>query len=130
MKPRYEVGDQVDFVNDYGVIFRDKVITGIDERDDEIRYFYAPTDAPWFSVPEKNFHPAGEYEPESFNLKLNNGASAKFIRHDDWGNKLYEIANGEQTVLACLLEGNTLYSVTHDYEEPIAPLHKDMQPAE
>lgn len=50
--PKFKVGDVVTYTNDYGVRWTGRTITGIEYWDDQVRYFYAPTDAHWFSVPE------------------------------------------------------------------------------
>ena len=55
--PKFKIGDAVTFTNDYGVVFKGKRIVGFEKwadgtRPDEQRYFYAPSDSPWFSVPE------------------------------------------------------------------------------
>ena len=57
----FRVGDRVTFTNDYGVEFPGKTITGSERWDGKwegasvgLRYFFAPTDAPWFSVPARN----------------------------------------------------------------------------
>jgi hypothetical protein len=51
---KFKIGDVVTYTNDYGVRWPGKTITGIEFWDEEIRYFYAPSDAPWFSVREKS----------------------------------------------------------------------------
>lgn len=48
----FKVGDVVTYTNDYGVRWTGKTITGIEYWGDQVRYFYAPSDSPWFSVPE------------------------------------------------------------------------------
>jgi len=49
----FKIGDEVVYTNSYGVVFRNKTIVGTEIVDGEVRYFYAPTDAPWFSVKAK-----------------------------------------------------------------------------
>lgn len=56
-KPKFNVGDRVTFINDYGCEWPDKTITEIipntlGEIPTGWRYYYAPTDAPWFAVRE------------------------------------------------------------------------------
>ena len=55
--PKFNVGDKVDFTNDYGVLFADRTIIGIEYWPGYIepRYFKTPTDCPWYSSPERNF---------------------------------------------------------------------------
>lgn len=53
--PRFSTGDTVVFVNDYGVNFGEKVITGVEWND--VRgwtYYFEPTDTPWFAHNERN----------------------------------------------------------------------------
>lgn len=53
--PKFKIGDEVVFTNDYGVVFYGKKIKSLDpQQDGSFRYFYEPTDAPWFSVRESN----------------------------------------------------------------------------
>lgn len=57
-KPKFKIGDKVDFVNDYGVVFPDVTITGVDywEESNLPRYFFAPTSNPaHYSSKEVNF---------------------------------------------------------------------------
>lgn len=53
-EPEFRIGDVVTFTNDYGVKFAGKTIVRIEKGKDksERRYFYAPTDTPWFGVKE------------------------------------------------------------------------------
>ena len=60
MTTKFKAGDVVTYVNQQGVVFPDKTITGIDRSDwalecAETRYFFSPSDAPWFSVEESGF---------------------------------------------------------------------------
>lgn len=56
----FQVGDAVTFTNDYGVVFEGKTITGVKRFPEggifsgETRYFYEPSDSPWFCVPARN----------------------------------------------------------------------------
>lgn len=52
----FHVGDVVTFTNDYGVKFPGVTVVGTEfwQRRDERRYFFSPTSAPWFSVPESS----------------------------------------------------------------------------
>lgn len=57
--PLFKVGDKVTFTNGYGVSFSGKTIVGISApwggaHGDRPRYYYAPDDSPWFSVPESS----------------------------------------------------------------------------
>lgn len=56
-QPKFNVGDRVTFVNDYGCRWADRTITEITpntlgENPSGWRYYYSPTDAPWFAVRE------------------------------------------------------------------------------
>jgi hypothetical protein len=56
---KFKVGDRVTFTNDYGLAFKGKTIVGLSQwtwegADPQQRYFYAPNDAPWYSVPESS----------------------------------------------------------------------------
>ena len=126
MKTKFNVGDKVDYVNDFGVVFTGHTITELDIREDEIRYFI-DIDCSWVSIKEKNLHPAGTYNPESLDLKLCNGMIAKFSHYDYWCNRVYVIENDGQSLHAVLLNGGTLYSIS-DYDEPISPLGNQLQP--
>ena len=53
-KHKYKIGDKVIFVNDFGVCWGVKTITGLDERSGRPTYHYEPTDTPWFSTNEEN----------------------------------------------------------------------------
>jgi hypothetical protein len=53
---KFNVGDPVTFTNDYGVVFENKKISGIDKNyGKETRYFMEPNEAHWFSSKESNF---------------------------------------------------------------------------
>lgn len=56
--PKFQVGDKVTMVNDYGVSFPNVTIVGIDywEGYPEPRYFYEPSGNPaHYSTAERNF---------------------------------------------------------------------------
>lgn len=54
--PVFQAGDVVTYTNDYGVPWPGRTIVGTEfwQGYDERRYFYSPSDAPWFSVPESS----------------------------------------------------------------------------
>jgi hypothetical protein len=54
----FKVGDKVTFVNDGRMVYPGKTITGIDASGASPRYYFAPTDTPWFAVPARNLRPA------------------------------------------------------------------------
>ena len=58
MTHRYAIGDKVIFTNDFGVCWGVRTITGLDSRSDRPTYYTTPTDAPWFSIDERNLTPA------------------------------------------------------------------------
>jgi hypothetical protein len=126
MENKFNIGDKVDFVNDYGVIFKDKVITDVKLINGEFRYQIEPNDTPWFLIYEKNLYLAGTYKEPNINIELNNGTIAKFLGYDDWNNKVYCIVIGNKSFNAVLLHEKTLYSIS-DYEEP-SPLKYQLQP--
>jgi len=54
-EPKFQVGDAVTFTNEYGVVFPGKTVTGIEvweSQPDVYRYFFSPTDTPWYSTRE------------------------------------------------------------------------------
>lgn len=56
-KPKYSIGQKVVFINDYGVNWGVKTITGYEWGD--VRghtYQYEGTDTPWFHSSERNFY--------------------------------------------------------------------------
>jgi len=60
--PKYAIGDDVTFINDYGVVFTDRKIIGVEkwEGNDEFRYFVEPSDSPWFSHKESTLYAVGD----------------------------------------------------------------------
>ena len=60
IKAKYKVGDNVDFVNDYGVVFEDKTIIEVDTisktaiEHNEPLYYIAPVDSHWMYKKERN----------------------------------------------------------------------------
>jgi hypothetical protein len=54
--PQLKIGDKVTFTNDYGVVFPNKIISGIEywKGYSKPRYFYSPSDTPWYSTKEEN----------------------------------------------------------------------------
>ena len=50
---RFQIGDKVDFINDCGVLFKNRTIVKIDTQREE-RYFISPTDSELASVSAKN----------------------------------------------------------------------------
>jgi hypothetical protein len=55
MQYKFNVGDKVVFVNDFGVCWGVKTVTALDERTNRPTYHYAESDTPWCSVGEENF---------------------------------------------------------------------------
>lgn len=54
---KYKVGDRVIFINEYGVNWGEKTITGLEMND--VRgptYYIEPTDTPWFATNEQHLH--------------------------------------------------------------------------
>lgn len=57
VKAAFSVGDLVTYTNPQGAIFTGKTVTEIDRSEWALesgapRYYYAPSDSPWFSVEE------------------------------------------------------------------------------
>jgi hypothetical protein len=128
MKAKYKIGDKVDFVNDFGVLFTNYTVTKIDYLENEIRYFI-DCDSYWVSKKEKNLHLAGTYKPKSFDIELKNGLIAKFAGFDDWGNKLFSFSYRERDFTVVYHENEKcLYSIVGDYQEPCSPLKEVFQP--
>lgn len=55
-KPKFKIGDKVTLINDYGCKFPERTVTGIDEivAGNEIRYFFEPNGAHWYSAQESS----------------------------------------------------------------------------
>lgn len=55
--PKFKIGDRVTFKNDYGSTWPNVTITGIEywEGYSDPRYYYTPTDTPWFASREEHF---------------------------------------------------------------------------
>jgi len=126
---KFKPGDKVDFVNDNGVIFRDKIIEKVEiNHNGEIGYITKNSETPWFASPEKNFYPAGEYKEENKDLILENGLVAKFVANGFLsGEKIFEINDGGLVYKVILTDGN-LYSISSDTEEAQNLLIDDFQP--
>lgn len=126
-KNKFNIGDRVDFVNDYGVVFKDYTITNfaLYEFGGYI-YDTDKNDTPWCWKLEKNLHLAGTYKKESMDLNLNNGTIAKYETVDFWGNKVYKIDRLLRT--AVMVDGR-LHTVNSE-DEPIQPLSDEWQPKE
>ncbi|MES0207910.1 hypothetical protein NKJ93_02270 [Mesorhizobium sp. M0028] len=64
--PKFKTGDKVTFTNEYGVVFTGKTITKLDTEwkgiDQTPRYFYTPSDSPWFSVSQDRLSLEGEID--------------------------------------------------------------------
>jgi hypothetical protein len=56
--PKYAKGDYVTLINDYGVVFTDRKIVGVEKWDgyDEFRYFVEPSCSPWYSHKESSLY--------------------------------------------------------------------------
>ena len=57
VEPKFKAGDSVTYTNEAGLVCPGKTIVGIDRdewamRGKAPRYFYSPSDSPWFSVEE------------------------------------------------------------------------------
>lgn len=54
----FSVGDKVTFTNDYGARFEGKTISRAEMINGEMRYYYEPSDSPWYPVPARNLSKA------------------------------------------------------------------------
>jgi hypothetical protein len=126
-KNKFNIGDKVDFVNDYGVIFKDHTITNFTLYEfGGYLYDTDKNDTSWFWKREKNLHLAGTYIEPVLDLELNNGLVAKFSHFDDWDNKVFTIELEPNSVNVVLVDG-ALHSIS-DCDEPIEPLIEKYQP--
>lgn len=57
---KFNPGDRVAMVNDYGLSFPGKTILTVEATPYGTAYKIEPTDSPWFAVPERNIQPEGE----------------------------------------------------------------------
>ena len=48
------VGTKVVFTNDNGISFTDKVITRVETDEHGEKYYYSPSDSPWYPARRKN----------------------------------------------------------------------------
>jgi len=126
-----KVGDTVWWRNDYGLVFKNKIIGfnyedeyNEDEYNKQYKCFvHLDTDAYWF--PKNHKHLSKEpLEEISQDIKLNNGLVAEFIG-EDFGRR-YEIKTETKTIKAVAVDG-ALYSVSSSFGEPISPLPKELQ---
>jgi len=124
--PKFKVGDKVDFVNDFGVVFPGHVVTGVEIEYGKYVYNIEPTDTPWRPARERHLYLSGTYKPENFDLPLRNGKTAKFLCHDFWCNKVYLIPDDGKELEAVLVDGS-LYT-RNSYEEPCCKFDNDLQP--
>jgi hypothetical protein len=62
MTSKFKIGERVIFTNSNGVVFKDKIVTGIEKVKNGFKYFYSPTNAPWFPVPESSLKSTFEIE--------------------------------------------------------------------
>jgi hypothetical protein len=127
---KFNIGDKVDFVNDYGVVFKNKIVIGLDESEEVTRYFIEPTDTHWISKKAYSLHLAGTYVPPSRDIELQNGTTAEFSHYDDWDRKIFLITIGEKTIKAVYLDEDSMYSISGDFGEPCSPLKEEYQPAD
>ncbi|MDD4969780.1 MAG: hypothetical protein PHT07_10175 [Paludibacter sp.] len=121
VEPKYKIGDEVTYINDYCVNWGLRTITGMEQDKWGWKYFISPTDTPWFPVKEKNLYVPGT-EP-TFDLELNNGMTVKLVETDWNGNRYYDIG-GRKAVLT----DGFLYSTVGDWEEACCRLDEQFQP--
>lgn len=119
---KYKVGDVAHFINDYGIVFKDRIITGFDSDYDEPRYFIKNMEPLSFSVKERNLH---KELPITQPLQLQNGDKAEFIGCNFWGDRIYQVKN-----IKCALVDGKLLNVGNDEDEPGFPIQDQFQPIE
>ena len=125
-KNKFNIGDKVDFINDYGVVFSEQTITNFTLY--EFGGYLYDTDkncTSWCWYKEKNLKPINTYKIKNFDMELNNGLIAKFLHFSYWDNRMYIIENNQRIFNAVLVD-SVLYSVTDD-DEPIEPLNNEYQ---
>ncbi|MCT7591523.1 MULTISPECIES: hypothetical protein [Arcobacteraceae] len=126
-KNQFIIGDKVDFVNDYGVIFKDHTITNFTLYEfGGYLYDTDKNDTSWCWKKEKNLHLTGTYVEPNLDLELNNGSFAKFSHFDYWDNKVFIIKTEWNSFNAVFIDG-VLHSIS-DHDEPIEPIHNKYQP--
>jgi hypothetical protein len=62
-KPQFAPGEQVKWINEYGVDLGSRTIASaetISYSENGIGYIIIPHDAPWFAVPESQLHPCAD----------------------------------------------------------------------
>lgn len=121
--PKYKVGDEVIYINDYCVNWGKAVIMDID-----LEYKFGPMYTIEIAgrgkssfVGENNLHIPGT-EP-TFDLELNNGMVLTLVSTDDNANRYYKI-NDKRVVL---IDGE-LHCVGGDWDDPGFPIDEQYQP--
>ncbi|QKF59225.1 hypothetical protein [Aliarcobacter lanthieri] len=126
-KNQFNIGDKVDFVNDYGVIFKDHTITNFTLYEfGGYLYDTDKNDTSWCWKKEKNLHLSGTYVEPNPDLELNNGSIAKYKEISCWGNRVYLI--DDLSINVVMVDGE-LHTMNGE-DEPIEPLKNDWQPKE
>lgn len=126
-KNKFNIGDKVDFVNDYGAIFKGHTITNFTLYEfGGYLYDTDKNDTSWCWKREKNLHISGTYVIPNPDLVLNNGLIAKFSHFDDWDNRVFTIELESNSVNVVLVDG--LLHTISDYDEPLGVLKKEYQP--
>lgn len=120
-EPKYKVGDELTYINDYCVNWGLRTITDMVQDQWGWSYYISPTDTPWCPVREKNLYVPGT-EP-TFDLELNNGMTAKLVETDWNGNRYYNIGGR----IAVLTDG-FLYTTVGDFAEACCRLDEQFQP--
>jgi len=128
ISPKFKVGDSVDFVNDYGVVFEGLNITEVKIARKGYEYRVTPAEFSWTFKREENLHPAGTYVKKCKDLSLKNGMSAEYTHVDSQGNSVYKIQVNEDIARVVVLLDGMLYTCEGDWEEPGFPLEESFQP--
>ena len=127
LQPKFKVGDEVDFVNDFGIVFNNKKIIGInyDFSPGDITYNIKPTETPWYPAEEKNLYSKGTYQKPNLDEELLNGKIAKFLHYDDNCQKVFEVGEDVWKINVVLIDG-ILYSIS-TFGEPLGKIDEEYQ---
>ena len=118
---KLNIGDEVDYVNDFGVLFKGHRVIELDTSADEESYFIN-TDCHWVSKKRKNLYSPGTYKRESRDIKLRNGIVAIFDSSTFFGEPIYKIEDKRVVMI-----DSFLYSMSQ-CDEPISHIEECFQP--
>lgn len=122
---KYAIGDKVDYVNEFGVLFKERVITEIDTTSVDKPMYFINTSAYWISKDEYCLYTPGTYIEPSTDLLLKNDVVAKFSHYDDFCRKVYTLPFNNISLNVVLVDG-VLFTIS-DYGEPLSRLKDEYQ---